>query len=64
VNVSKSKSEKLETGVAAIAAANSLTILRAVPMLAAAARLNLYKLYKLMFTPNNRFERLAEGPGH
>ena len=48
MNVSKSRSEKLRTGVAAIAAAKSPTLLRAAPMLAAAASSYLYRLYRLM----------------
>ena len=48
MNVSKSRSEKLGAGVAAIAAAKSPAVLRAVPMLAAAASSHLYRLSRLM----------------
>ena len=48
MNVSNSRSEKSGTGVAAIAAAKPLTLLRAASMLAAAASSHLYRLYRLM----------------
>ena len=48
MNVSNSRSEKSGTGVAAIAAAKSFTLLRAAPMMAAAASLHFYRLYRLM----------------
>ena len=43
-----SRSEKLETGAAAMAAVKSPTMLRAAPMLAAAASSHPYRLYGLM----------------
>ena len=48
MNVSNGRSENVGTGVAAVAAAKFPTILTAAPMLAAAARLHLYRLHGLM----------------
>jgi hypothetical protein len=48
VNVSKSRSEKSGTGAAAIVAAKCPALLRAAPMLAAAASSHFYRLYRLM----------------
>jgi hypothetical protein len=59
VNVSKSRSEKLRSGVAAIAAAKSSTLIRAAPMLAAAASSHLYRLYRLM--SEFKFSELLHG---
>ena len=58
MNVS-SRSEKLGTEAAAIAAAKSPAMLRAAPMLAAAASLHLYRLYGLM--SEFKFSELLHG---
>ena len=59
MNVSKSRSGELGTRVAAISAAKSPTLLPAAPMLAAAASLHLYRLYRLM--PQFKFSEFLHG---
>ncbi len=57
MNVSNGEPESLGTGVAAVTATNFPTTLRAAPMLAVAANLNLYRLRELM--SESKFTRPA-----
>lgn len=59
MSVSNGEPESLGTGVAAVTATNFPTMLRAAPVLAAAANVNIYRLRELM--PESKFSELPHG---